>query len=198
MDAEGNYRKSRYERLMEDIIKAGVKTKVLMLSATPVNNNLRDLRNQIYFITEDEDAAFQDSLGIASIKETLRVAQLNFNDWAKKSGDRKTSDLLEKLSSAFFKLLDALTIARSRKHIQRYYKDTIAALGGFPERGKPISLYPEIDLKGEFMSYDRLNDEIESTNFHCSTLPSMSKMNSRRSTKKNGWQGSPRPNVRIT
>ena len=86
---------------------------------------------------------------------------MNFNDWAKKSGERKTSDLLDKLSSAFFKLLDALTIARSRKHIQRYYKDTIAALGGFPIRGKPVSLYPEIDLKGEFMSYDRLNDEIE-------------------------------------
>jgi len=161
MDTEGMYHKSRYERLMEDIIKTGVKTKVLMLTATPVNNNLRDLRNQMYFITENKDAAFQDLLGIASIKETLRIAQLNFNEWAKKSGERKTSDLLDKLSSAFFKLLDALTIARSRKHIQRYYKDTIAALGGFPERGKPISLYPEIDLKGEFMSYDRLNDEIE-------------------------------------
>jgi SNF2 family DNA or RNA helicase len=161
MDAEGLYHKSRYERLMDDIIKTGIKTKVLMLTATPVNNNLRDLRNQIYFITEDEDAAFQDLLGISSIKETLRVAQLNFNEWAKKSGERKTSDLLDKLSSAFFKLLDALTIARSRKHIMRYYKDTIAAMGGFPERGKPISLYPEIDLQGEFMSYDRLNDEID-------------------------------------
>jgi len=161
LDAEGNYRKSRYQRLMDDIIKAGIKTKVLMLTATPVNNNLRDLRNQFYFITENEDTAFLASLGIASIHETMRVAQLNFNDWAKQSGDRKTSDLLDKLSSSFFKLLDALTIARSRKHIQRYYKDSIAELGGFPIRCKPNSLYPEIDLKGEFMSYDRLNDEID-------------------------------------
>jgi len=161
MDAEGEYHKSRYERLMEDIIKTGVKTKVLMLTATPVNNNLRDLRNQIYFITENEDDAFRESLGITSIQETLRVAQLTFNEWAKKSTDRKTSELLDKLSSGFFKLLDGLTIARSRKHIKNYYKDSIAALGGFPERGKPVSLYPKIDLKGEFMSYDMLNDEIE-------------------------------------
>jgi len=154
-------RRSRYQRLMDDIIKAGVKTKVLMLSATPVNNSLKDLRNQIYFITENEDDSLRESLGIASIQETLRVAQLNFSEWAKKSSERKTSELIDKLNSAFFKLLDGLTIARSRKHLQRYYKSTIAQLGGFPERTKPISLYPEIDLLGEFMSYDGLNDQID-------------------------------------
>ena len=157
-------RKSRYERLMEDIIQQGIKTKVLLLSATPVNNTLKDLRNQIYFITgsekENMDGALQDSLGIESIQETLRAAQLTFNDWAKGNRDRKTKDLLDKLSSGFFKLLDGLTIARSRKHVQKYYADTVASLGGFPEREKPISLYPQIDALGEFMSYDRLNDEI--------------------------------------
>ena len=75
-DEDGNIiRKSRYERLMEDIIKAGVRTKVLLLSATPVNNNLSDLRNQIYFLTEGEDGAFAESLGIASLKDTLDAAQ---------------------------------------------------------------------------------------------------------------------------
>jgi SNF2 family DNA or RNA helicase len=160
-DESGNLiRKSRYERLMDDIIKSGVKTQVLLLSATPVNNDLKDLRNQLYLIAEGGDAAFGESLGIASLRDTLADAQGKFTKWAKKSRDRKTSELLEELSSAFFKLLDELTIARSRKHIQKYYKDAIAQLGGFPERLKPISVFPEIDLKGEFMSYEQLNSEI--------------------------------------
>ena len=161
-DEDGNLiRKSRYQRLMEDIIKSGVKTKVLLLSATPVNNDLRDLRNQIYFLTENNDDAFKDSIGIGSLKDTLAAAQKAFTLWAKKqSGERKTKDLLEKLSSAFFKLLDELTIARSRKHILRYYKSSIAALGGFPERRKPESIFADIDLQHRFLSYDRLNDEI--------------------------------------
>ena len=161
-DENGNIiRRSRYKRLMEDIIQTGVKTKVLLLSATPVNNNLKDLRNQIYFITEDKDDALHESMGISSIQETLRVAQLAFNDWAKKSEERKTVELLDKLSSAFFKLLDGLTIARSRRHVQKYYKDTVAQLGGFPKRTRPISVYPQIDLLDEFLSYDRLNVEID-------------------------------------
>lgn len=154
-------RKSRYQRLMDDIIKSGVRTKVLLLSATPVNNDLKDLRNQLYFLTENRDDAFAESIGIASLKETLSTAQKVFTLWAKKhSSERKTSELMEKLNAAFFKLLDELTIARSRKHIQKYYKASIAALGGFPERKKPVSLYPEIDLRGRFLSYDKLNDEI--------------------------------------
>lgn len=160
-DEEGNViRKSRYERLMEDIIKSGIKTKVLLLSATPVNNDLKDLRNQLYFLTEGRDDSFRESIGIVSLKEALATAQRTFTNWAKQHDERRTSDLLERLSSAFFKLLDELTIARSRKHIQRYYKDTIAQLGGFPERAKPIPVYPDIDLKGRFPSYDKINDEI--------------------------------------
>lgn len=162
-DEEGNIiRKSRYQRLMDDIIKAGVKTKVLLLSATPVNNDLRDLRNQIYFLTEGDDTAFEETIGIGSLKDTLAAAQKTFTSWAKKqSGERKTKELLEKLSSAFFKLLDELTIARSRQHILRYYKNSIKELGGFPTRNKPVSIYPEIDLQRRFLSYDKLNDEID-------------------------------------
>jgi len=160
-DAGNLVRKSRYERLMADIIKAGVRSKVLLLSATPVNNDLKDLRNQLYFLTENRDDAFTESLGIGSLKETLTTAQKVFSLWARKhSSERKTGELLEKLSAAFFKLLDELTIARSRKHIQKYYKASIAQLGGFPERRKPVSIYPEIDLRGRFLSYDKLNDEI--------------------------------------
>lgn len=155
-------RKSRYERLMEDIIKSGVKTKVLLLSATPVNTDLRDLRNQLYLLTEGRDDAFTESIGIANLQETLKVAQQQFARWAREqAGTRTTATLLERLSAAFFKLLDELTMARSRKHIQRYYKDSLAQLGGFPARAKPISLFPDIDLTGKFLSYDKLNDEID-------------------------------------
>ncbi|GAP16133.1 superfamily II DNA/RNA helicase, SNF2 family [Longilinea arvoryzae] len=161
-DDNGNViRMSRYERLMEDIIRSGIKTKVLLLSATPVNNNLKDLRNQIYFITENKDDVFKESLGLASIAETLRAAQVTFSDWAKKDQERNTGVLLERLSSAFFKLLDALTIARSRNHIKRFYKDSIDKLGGFPKREKPESIYSEIDLEGKFYTYDLLNVEID-------------------------------------
>ena len=122
-DEAGNIiRKSRYQRLMDEIIKAGVRTKVLLFSATPVNNDLKDLRNQLYFLTEGDDWAFAETLGIGSLKETLAAAQKVFSLWARQqSSERKTSELLERLNAAFFKLLDELTIARSRKHIQRYY-----------------------------------------------------------------------------
>ena len=160
-DEQGNViRKSRYERLMEEIIQKGVKTKVLLLSATPVNNGLSDLRNQISFLTEGRDDAFKDSVGIASLKDTLGAAQKTFNEWSKGKGERKTAVLLERLSSSFFTLLDELTIARSRKHILKYYRDSIARVGQFPERVKPVSIFAEIDLRGRFLSYDRLNDEI--------------------------------------
>ena len=164
-DEDGNLiRMSRYQRLMESIIRSGGKTKVLLLSATPVNNDLKDLRNQIHFLTEERDDAFRKSLAIPSLRETLSTAQSTFAAWAKEGSERKTGDLLERLSSAFFKLLDGLTIARSRKHIEKYYKDSLQELGGFPERCPPKSVYTDIDLEGDpskrFMSYDELNDQI--------------------------------------
>lgn len=160
-DEDGNIiRKSRYERLMEDIIQSGVKTKVLLLSATPVNNDLKDLRNQIYFVTEGRDAAFSQSFGIHSIKDTLTTAQRTFMEWAKRAGEKDARDLMDRLSAGFFTLLDELTIARSRKHIQKYYRSSLAQIGQFPKRKKPESVFSEIDLKGRFLSYDRLNDEI--------------------------------------
>ena len=154
-------RKSRYERLLDDVIKAGVKTKVLLLSATPVNNDLKDLRNQIGFITEGHDAAFDQSFGIRSVKDALALAQKTFMEWARRSGERDARELLERLPASFFTLLDELTIARSRKHIQKYYRASMAQIGHFPKRKKPLSVFSDIDLKGRFLSYDRLNDEID-------------------------------------
>ena len=161
-DVEGNViTRSRYERLMEDIIKSGVKTKVLLLSATPVNNDLKDLRNQIYLLTGDDDQSFRETIGVTSVKDTLAQTQRQFNEWAEDSnGNRDRRSLLSKLNPAFFKLLDELTIARSRSHVEKYYQESIEAIGNFPKRGQPKSIYSEIDTKGRFMTYDRLNDEI--------------------------------------
>jgi len=162
-DDEGNIvRRSRYQRLLEDIIQAGVRTKVLLLSATPVNNDLKDLRNQLYVITAGDDQAFQVSIGIANLKETLRQAQMQFTNWAKRpASQRKTGDLMANLGADFFRLLDELTIARARKHVQKYYQHEMARLGGFPKRERPLAKFVDIDLAGRFMSYDRLSSEIE-------------------------------------
>ena len=110
--------KSRYSKLLEDVLQKGVKTKVLMLSATPVNNRLNDLKNQLAFITEGNDAAFQDN-GINSVENTLRRAQSKFNVWLKLDEENRTTDkLMNLLNFDYFKLLDLVTIARSRKHIE--------------------------------------------------------------------------------
>lgn len=157
---DGSLKMNRAKWLMEKVIKSGSKTKVLMLSATPVNNSLRDLRNQIAFITEGKDDALFSSCKIKDIGLTLKNAQTHFTNWAdaKKNPNRNMKQLLERLDSSFFKLLDELTIARSRKHIKTFYK--IEAIGKFPERSKPHSVYPEIDLNNRFPSYDRINRQI--------------------------------------
>ena len=157
---DGDSKMNRAKWLMEKIIKSGVKTKVLMLSATPVNNSLRDLRNQIAFITEGREDALFDCCKIKDIGLTLKNAQTQFTTWAdsRKNPRRNMKQLLERLDSAFFKLLDELTIARSRKHIKNFYR--LEFVGKFPERNKPYSVYPEIDIQNRFPSYDRLNKQI--------------------------------------
>jgi hypothetical protein len=156
--ATHNSRETRYDRLMQRIIKAGVKTRVLMLSATPVNNRLADLKNQIAFVTEANDTALNEH-GIPSIEATVRQAQLQFNRWMTlEDRERRPAHLLEMLGFDYFRLLDLLTIARSRKHIEKYYgtKET----GRFPERLKPVNIKREVDLSGEFRSIREINNEI--------------------------------------
>jgi superfamily II DNA or RNA helicase len=150
---------TRYSRLMDQVIRSGVKTKVLMLSATPVNNRMNDLKNQVSFITEGRDAALTD-FGIASVENTLRKAQAHFNKWLKLPNEqRKTGALLETLNFDYFKLLDLLTIARSRKHIEKYYD--IAEIGKFPERLKPKNIKADIDIAGRFPPLKDVNMDIK-------------------------------------
>lgn len=149
---------TRYSRMMDEIIRAGVKTKVLMLSATPVNNRMNDLKNQVAFITEGIDDALM-SFGIVSIEQTLRKAQTRFNQWLElNEQERKLETLLEKMNFDYFKLLDLLTIARSRKHIEKYYN--IAEIGAFPERRKPLNIKADIDLEGQFPPLKDINRTI--------------------------------------
>ena len=155
-------RRSRYNRLLEEAVKGGVPTKVLMLSATPVNTSLRDLRNQIYLMTEKRESAFRETLGIGDIRSMFGVAQREFQQWEKARRSEGNADkvaLLERLGADFLSLLDAVTIARSRDHIQRFYPDVTAKIGGFPQRAKPENLYPPTDGNGE-LSYDDLHRRI--------------------------------------
>ena len=156
-------KKDRYTRLIEDVIKAGVRTKVLMLSATPVNNKLLDLRNQIELITEGDDAYLSDTDGIPSITHVTRLAQKRYNEWIKlEDANRTTESFASMVNPDYFKLLDVLTIARSRKHIVKYYG---ASSGTFPARRKPLSFKEPIDSKGELPPIGTLNDIIARLTF---------------------------------
>jgi SNF2 family DNA or RNA helicase len=161
-------RRSRYQRLMEDIIAAGVRTKVLLLSATPVNNQLSDLRNQISFIAggdvarnDSADAAFAAKLDIPSVRDTTRQAQTHFTNWTRNPpGQRKTRDLIAAIGGDFFKLLDGLSIARSRSQIATHYAGEMKELGGFPRRPPPRPVHAKIDLEQRFLSFEQLDSEI--------------------------------------
>ena len=139
-----NPRENRYLQLMNKVIRAGVKTKVLMLSATPVNNRFNDLRNQLALAYEGDSSQMDAQLKTSSsLDDIFRQAQTAFNRWSKlPAEERTTKTLLEMLSFDFFEVLDSVTIARSRKHIEQYY-DT-SDIGKFPERLKPISRSPKL------------------------------------------------------
>ena len=162
-DKDGNFvRHSRYTRLLEEVIKEGTKTKVLMLSATPVNTSLIDLRNQIYLMTEKREDVFTESLGISNIGSLLRQAQKAFKAWEEDSKGNRQRDktkLLEALGADFFQLLGGVSIARSRRHIKTFYAEEMTRIGKFPTPQKPENCHPLTDLTGE-LSYKALADQI--------------------------------------
>lgn len=152
-------RVTRYEILMNEIIKAGVRTKVLMLSATPVNNKMNDIKNQIAFITEGKNDAFA-KVGLNNLELILKQAQTVFNKWsALPDEQRNTETFVNMMNLDYFKLLDTVTIARSRKHIQKYYN--IEEIGSFPDRLIPQNIYPDIDIKEEFPPIQNINKLIK-------------------------------------
>ncbi len=162
-DEYGNKRHSRYSRLLEEVIKEGTQTKVLMLSATPVNTSLIDLRNQIHLMTEGRHDVFRSSLGIGNIDVLLKQAQREFKSWESKTsqtGKKDKSKLLEQLGADFFGLLGGISIARSRRQIKTFYADEMDRIGEFPKQLRPENHHPRTDLTGG-LSYANLTEQIE-------------------------------------
>ncbi|MFT3889727.1 MAG: helicase-related protein [Arachnia sp.] len=154
-------RETRYQRLMRKVIREGVKTKVLMLSATPVNNRFNDLRNQLALAYEGDSAQLASKLNISTtVEEVFRQAQGVFNEWSDLPPDERTTDaILGRLDFDFFELLDAVTIARSRKHIQAFY-DT-ADVGAFPQRMKPLSLRPPLTDLADAPTFNEIYEQLQ-------------------------------------
>lgn len=151
---------NRYVKLMDKVIRAGVKTKVLMLSATPVNNRFVDLRNQLAIAYEGDAENLDSKLNTSkSLEDIFRQAQKAFNAWSKLDPkDRTTDALLRTLDFDFFEVLDSVTIARSRKHIEKYY--STAEIGKFPERLKPISLSPSLTSLKSAINYNQIYEQL--------------------------------------
>lgn len=155
-----NTQENRYVRLMDKVIRAGVKTKVLMLSATPVNNRFVDLKNQLALAYEGNPEFINDKLDAKKpIEEIFRQAQKAFNAWSKLDPEDRTTDaLLRTLDFDFFEVLDSVTIARSRKHIEKYYNT--AEIGKFPERLKPISKRPSLTDLNSAINYNQIYEQL--------------------------------------
>ncbi|WP_461207600.1 helicase-related protein [Clostridium sp. DL1XJH146] len=148
---------TRYQRLLEEVRKSNNNTKVLLLSATPVNNSLTDLKNQISIITGDRDFAFEEH-GIPSVESVLRKTTKQLNEWEKQLVKNKEA-LFNDLPADFYKLLEMMTIARSRKHITNYYGTE--EIGKFPEKLKPDTFNPKIDKKGLLLNFEETNEILE-------------------------------------
>ena len=157
-------RENRYLRLMNRVIRTGVKTKVLMLSATPVNNRFVDLRNQLELAYEGDPKQLHDKLETKrTIDEIFRNAQKVFNQWNKQDdGERTTDSLLKSLDFDFFEVLDSVTIARSRRHIEKYYN--MGEIGSFPERLKPLSLRPRLSDLENAINYSEIYEQLMKLN----------------------------------
>lgn len=155
-----NTQENRYQKLMEKAIRAGVKTKVLMLSATPVNNRFIDLKNQLALAYEGNSESLDERLNTTkSLEDIFKQAQKSFNAWSKLDQEQRTTDaLLRTLDFDFFELLDSVTIARSRKHIEKYYDTN--EIGKFPERLKPISLRPCLTDLSDAISYNQIYEQL--------------------------------------
>ena len=159
-----NPRENRYLQLMNKVIRKGVKTKVLMLSATPVNNRFNDLKNQIALAYEGESNKIDELLNTkSSIDDIFRNAQKEYNIWSKlPPEERSTKRLLERLSFDFFEVLDSVTIARSRKHIEQYYDTT--DIGKFPTRLTPLSRRPHLTDLSTTINYNDIYTQLTGLN----------------------------------
>ncbi len=154
-------KRNRYQRLVEEILQQGERTRVLMLSATPVNNRFRDIRNQLALVYQGESQALTEKLGLETdIDVVFSMAQRSYSQWVRQPiEERSTESLMQLLTPDFFHILDQMTVARSRKHIQRYYDAN--AIGPFPERRDPITLRPGLSKSEKAPTYSEIAGSIE-------------------------------------
>lgn len=164
MENDGARKENRYQRLMNKVIRQGVKTKVLMLSATPVNNRFNDLKNQLQLAYEGKADNINAELDIGrNIDDIFRKAQAVYNKWAKLDADKRTTErLLQDLNFDFFQLLDAVTIARSRSHIVKYY--STKDIGEFPARLAPISRRPQLTDLNNAINFKDIAEQLDRLN----------------------------------
>ena len=157
-------RENRYLKLLNNVVRAGVKTKVLMLSATPVNNRFTDLRNQLELAYEGDSKQLDEKLNTKKpLEEIFRQAQAQFTIWSKLPVEERTTEkLLQSLDFDFFEILDSVTIARSRKHIEKYYNSE--EIGTFPERLSPISKRPSLTDLPNAINYNEIFEQIAMLN----------------------------------
>ena len=182
-------KENRYQKLMNRVIRTGVKTKVLMLSATPVNNRFGDLKNQLQLAYEGRSSSFDEALGLGkNVDDIFTNAQKVYNHWAKlKAEERTTERLLNDLSYDFFQLLDAVTIARSRSHIMKYYGTS--AIGEFPHRLPPISRRPKLTDISNAINFKDIATELDNLNLSIYT-PSLYLHDSARNSYTIDYEGS--------
>lgn len=159
-DVDDDGKSNRYTKLMNKVIRPGARTRVLMLSATPVNNRFYDLRNQLALAYEGNSSAWKDKLDTnRSVEEIFRSAQKQFNAWSKLAPSQRTTEqLMRMLDFDFFEILDAVTIARSRQHIEKYYN--IEEIGNFPTRLPPVTKQPPLTDLGNAITYDEIYELI--------------------------------------
>lgn len=159
-DVDDDGKSNRYTKLMNKVIRPGARTRVLMLSATPVNNRFYDLRNQLALAYEGNSSAWKDKLDTnRSVEEIFRSAQKQFNSWSKLAPSQRTTEqLMRMLDFDFFEILDAVTIARSRQHIEKYYN--IEEIGNFPTRLPPVTKQPPLTDLNNAITYDEIYELI--------------------------------------
>ncbi len=164
---------NRYQRLLNRIVQGGIPTKVLMLTATPVNNRFRDLRNQLALVYQGDPNGWSERVGLSvNVEEVFRNAQKAFNAWSKLPAEERTTEALtDELDFDFFQVLDKVTVARSRKHIQRYYD--VNAIGPFPERNKPISIRPKLSTFSDGATYSEIAESLDLLVWRCTCRPNM-------------------------
>lgn len=188
-DDADDFKENRYAKLMNKVLRAGVRTKVLMLSATPVNNRFNDLKNQVQLAYEGQADAINEQLNTSKdIDQIFRDAQIAYTRWSRLAPEMRTTErLLDSLNFDFFQVLDAVTIARSRSHIMKYYDTT--DIGQFPKRLAPISRRPKLTDLSDSITFSEIAEQLNLLNLSIYT-PSLYILPSKKSKYELDFEGS--------